>query len=83
MDIMQAFGNWCVADTAGARLTRTIVQGIVGVIVANLDVILGMYIFDPVTRGIVVPLVMAILAPIQKALGESLAEPVKGEHVKE
>ena len=83
MDIMRTFGDWCVADTAGTRLTRTIFQGIIGVIVANLDVILGMYIFDPVTRGIVVALVMAIISPIQKALGESLAEPVKGEHVKE
>ena len=51
------------------RLLRTIVQGIIGVIVANLDVIAGYIVLDPSIRAIVVALVMAILSPIMAMLG--------------
>lgn len=51
------------------RLLRTIFQGVIGVFVANLDIILGYYIFDPQTRAIIAALVMAILSPIQSELG--------------
>ena len=51
------------------RLLRTIFQGVIGVIVANLDIILGYYFFDPQTRAIIAALVMAILSPIQSELG--------------
>lgn len=61
--------NWCASDTAGARLTRTIFQGIIGVIIANMDIIAGAAILDPQTRAIVVALVMAVLCPVQKAIG--------------
>ena len=53
------------------RLLRTIVQGIIGVIVANLDVIAGYIVLDPSIRAIVVALVMAILSPIMAMLGGS------------
>lgn len=51
------------------RLLRTILQGIVGVIIANIDIIVGYYIFDPQQRAIIVALVMAILSPIMSELG--------------
>lgn len=51
------------------RLLRTIVQGVIGVIVANLDVIAGYIVLDPSIRAIVVALVMAILSPIMAMLG--------------
>ena len=53
------------------RLLRTIFQGVVGVIIANLDLILGYYIFDPQTRAIIVALCMAILSPIMAELGKN------------
>ena len=53
------------------RLLRTIVQGVIGVIVANLDVIAGYIVLDPSIRAIVVALVMAILSPIMAMLGGS------------
>ena len=53
------------------RLLRTIVQGIIGVIVANIDVIAGYIVLDPSIRAIVVALVMAILSPIMAMLGGS------------
>ena len=54
------------------RLARTIVQGLLGVVVANLDLILGEYIFDPAQRALVVALVMAVLSPVMAELGKSI-----------
>ncbi len=51
------------------RLLRTILQGVVGVIISNLDIILGYYVFDPQTRAIIVALVMAVLSPVMSELG--------------
>lgn len=52
------------------RLLRTIIQGVLGVIVANLDVLTGAFIFDPTMKGVIVALVMAILSPIMALLGQ-------------
>ena len=51
------------------RLLRTILQGVLGVLVANIDVIAGYAILDPAIRAIVVALVMAILSPVMAMLG--------------
>lgn len=51
------------------RLARTIVQGILGVIVANIDLIVGAAVLDPSQRALVVALVMAVLSPIMATLG--------------
>lgn len=52
------------------RLFRTIIQGIIGVLIANLDVIIGSFVIDPAWKGIVVALVMAVLSPVMAALGK-------------
>lgn len=52
------------------RLLRTIIQGILGVIIANLDVITGAFVLDPTMKGVIVALVMAILSPIMALLGK-------------
>ena len=52
------------------RLVRTIVQGVLGVIVANLDLLFGQVILDPSMRAFVVALVMAVLSPIMAAIGK-------------
>lgn len=51
------------------RLLRTIVQGVLGVVIANLDLIMGWCGMDPNVRALVVALVMAVLSPIMAALG--------------
>lgn len=51
------------------RLARTILQGILGVLVANIDLLLGYTIIPPELRPMVTALVMAILSPIMAALG--------------
>ena len=52
------------------RLLRTIIQGVLGVIIANLDVITGAFVLDPTAKGIIVALVMAVLSPIMALLGK-------------
>lgn len=61
-------------NDARFRLLRTIIQGVIGVIIANLDVIigvfLGLYYSWPVeVKAIIVALVMAILSPIMAEIG--------------
>ena len=51
------------------RLLRTIVQGVLGVVIANIDLIMGWCVLGPSVRGLVVTLVMAVLSPIMAALG--------------
>ena len=51
------------------RLLRTIAQGVLGVVVANLDLIMGWCMLESSVRGLVVALVMAVLSPIMAALG--------------
>lgn len=56
------------------RLARTIVQGILGVVVANIDVLVGAAVLDPAARAIVVALCMAVLSPVMTELGKHLDE---------
>lgn len=61
------------------RLARTIVQGIIGVIIANLDSIIAHVDIIPMwARAIVVALVMAVLSPIMAMMGTT-EMPEKGE----
>lgn len=52
------------------RLLRTIAQGVLGVAVANLDLIMGWCVLDPSARALVVALIMAVLSPVMALLGE-------------
>ena len=61
------------------RLARTIVQGILGVVVANVDVLMGAAVLDPTWRAICVALVMAVLSPVMAELGSHTALPEGGE----
>ena len=51
------------------RLLRTVVQGVLGVVIANLDLILGWCVLDPSMRALMVALVMAVLSPVMAVLG--------------
>lgn len=52
------------------RLARTILQGLIGVLCSNLDLIFGYLVLDPTQRAIIVAATMAILSPIMAALGD-------------
>lgn len=56
------------------RLLRTVVQGVLGVVVANLDMLVGCAVLDPAWRAVVVALVMAALSPVMAELGAALPE---------
>ena len=56
------------------RCARTIVQGVIGVIIAQLPQILGLYPLDPVWTATIVALTMAVLSPIMAMLGGEEAE---------
>ena len=51
------------------RLLRTIIQGIIGVLIANLDLLIGQFSIPPEMKPVIVALVMAILSPIMSELG--------------
>ncbi|MBO7701990.1 MAG: hypothetical protein J6S36_03665 [Eggerthellaceae bacterium] len=51
------------------RLLRTIVQGIIGVFVANIDLIMGYVVLDPQYRALIVAFTMAVLSPIMAEMG--------------
>ena len=54
------------------RLARTIVQGVLGVFVANVDLIVGFAVMDPTMRALVVAFVMAVLSPVMAEIGAHL-----------
>lgn len=53
------------------RLSRTIVQGVLGVLVANVDLLMGAAVLDPTWRALCVAMVMAVLSPVMAELGKA------------
>lgn len=56
------------------RLLRTVVQGALGVIVANIDMLIGCAGLEPARRAVAVALVMAVLSPVMAKLGAASIE---------
>lgn len=52
------------------RLLRTILQGVIGVLIANLDLLFSGLSFTPEVKAFIVALVMAVLSPIMSELGQ-------------
>lgn len=63
-----------VRNDAKYRLIRTIIQGILGVIVANLDIIVGTTPIPPEAKPLIAAVVMAVLSPIMAELGTTEME---------
>lgn len=64
--LRQRFFDWCAEDSAAARFERSVAQGLIGVASG----ILAAYATqDPIIGTVVAPTVMAVLAPLQKILG--------------
>lgn len=57
------------SNRPGMRLARTIVQGIIGVLVANADMLIGYTAIPEPMRPVIVGIVMAVLSPIMAMLG--------------
>lgn len=56
------------------RLARTVAQGVLGLVVANLDMLVGCAVLDPAWRAVVVALVMAVLSLVMAELGAAAAK---------
>ena len=52
------------------RLLRTIAQGIIGVLIANVDILVEGLTIPPEYKTMVVALVMAVLSPVMSELGK-------------
>lgn len=52
------------------RLLRTIVQGVIGVVIANLDLITGAFSVDEIWKPFIVAVIMAVLSPVMALLGK-------------
>lgn len=63
--------NWLKDNSTKARLERTILQGIIGVLIANLDLLVGFFAIPMEMKPVIVALVMAILSPIMSELGKA------------
>lgn len=57
------------SNSAAFRLLRTVVQGIIGVLIANLDLIIGTFSIQDVWRPVIAALIMAVLSPLMAAMG--------------
>lgn len=53
------------------RLLRTIIQGVIGVLIANADALISKLTISPEMKPIIVALVMAILSPIMAEIGKN------------
>lgn len=71
--------TFLTSDEWQYRLGRTVVQGVIGVLIANLDLIVGACILDATWRPFVVALVMAVLSPVMAILGGSNSDGGNGE----
>lgn len=72
------WNKFVTINTPFMKLMRTIFQGVIGVIIAYIDVLVGMAGFIPdELRPVVVALIMAILSPLMAATGKE--EEVKGD----
>lgn len=66
-------------NTPQMRLMRTILQGVIGVVISQLPAIADGAQLDPAWSAAVAALVMAVLSPIMAALGEGDDPEVYGE----
>lgn len=66
---MNAFIRWCGSNTTGAKVARTIVQGIVSFLIVMVPQWAGEYLPVQATACII-PAIMAILAAFQSWLGK-------------
>lgn len=72
--MFKAFKKWSGSNTAFDKCTRTIFHGVIGVLIAySADIVAGLGL-EPSECAIITALVMAILSPIQAAIGESAEE---------
>ena len=66
----QSFERFMTDNSTEMRLLRTIIQGLLGVIVANMDTLIGKIVIDPDWKPFIVACVMAVLSPVMSEIGK-------------
>lgn len=61
--------TFLTSNKAVYRFLRTLVQCIAGYVVANIDMLIGTWNFQPDTQILIASAVVMILSPVMKALG--------------
>ena len=70
---MGNFFEWLLrSNSTGARVLRTVLQGVISVFLSALPEIVGLFNMDPVVQYLVVAALMAILSPIMAELGKGV-----------
>ena len=65
------WNKFLTTNTPLMRVSRTIFQGVIGVIIANLDSLIDVQAWIPVEyKALTVALIMAILSPIMAEIGK-------------
>ena len=60
------------SNSTGARILRTLIQGVLGVLVAELPELVGLFQIPDWAQALIVALVMAILSPIMAEFGKTV-----------
>lgn len=66
-------------NSTSMRLLRTIVQGVLSVLIANVDLLLGTFSIDVTMKPVIVATIMAVLSPIMSELGKYTDSVVESE----
>lgn len=70
MNVIKKFRNWSGSNTAVAKCTRTIFQGIVSALITYIpDLVTGTTVIPTEFKALAVACFMAVLSPIQAQLG--------------
>lgn len=71
MNSIEKFEQLWKSNKMVFRLLRTIIQGVLGILISNLDMIIGTFTIDPGWKPFIVALVMAVLSPIMASFGKN------------
>ena len=76
LGITDKFLRWCAKDTSAARFQRTVLQGLIGTVATVLPQMLTGFFFPEWVTALIVAASMAILSPIQSALGNEYTKKI-------
>lgn len=63
--------KFLTSNSTSMKLARTVVQGIIGVLISYADTLVGFIVIPPEIKPMVVALVMAILSPVMSEIGKN------------
>ena len=71
--------EFLTGNTPAMKCARTVVQGVIGVAIAALPQLMGLWDIEPALSATLVALVMAVLSPVMAAMGGEADDDGSGE----